>query len=117
MEHLEEYFPEISAEMLTQICRSYHIRSLSLFGSRLHRDETDNSDIDLLVEFDKDHIPGFSFIRLQEELGTLFGCTVDLHTPMSLSPYFRDTVVCEATRMYAATSGLLDDRAPFIRIA
>ncbi|MFH0988938.1 MAG: nucleotidyltransferase domain-containing protein [bacterium] len=100
MEQLLTYFPAIRANTLEDICREYHIQTLSLFGSVLHGDSSSDSDLDLLVKFESGHVPGFSFAQIQEELTTLFGRTVDLHTENSLSKYFRDAIVKEATSVY-----------------
>lgn len=40
------------------IFRRIHITRLSLYGSALHEDFREDSDIDLLVEFDPNYIPG-----------------------------------------------------------
>jgi hypothetical protein len=101
MEYLTTYFPQVSKEELELICRRYHIKSLSLFGSMLHKDEHNDSDLDLLVEFETGHTPGFTFAQIQAELAQLFGRTVDLHTRYSLSKYFKETVVKEAASIYS----------------
>ena len=51
--------PEIAIpeDQIADFCRKHHIRKLSLFGSVLREDFHDNSDIDVLVEFEPDHIP------------------------------------------------------------
>jgi len=41
-------------------------------------------------------------VRLADELSTLFGCPVDLHTARSLSRYFRDEVLAQARVLYEA---------------
>ncbi len=87
---------------LEEICRKYHIQHLSLFGSILHGDSKPSSDIDILVEFEKGFIPGFAFAAIQRELSQIVGRKVDLQTPPSLSPYFRDEVVKEAQTIYDA---------------
>jgi hypothetical protein len=61
---------------------------LSVFGSVLRGNATEKSDIDILVEFEPDHTPGFSFISLQDELSETLHRKVDLHTPQSLNKYF-----------------------------
>ena len=91
-----------SAEELARFCRRYHIRSLSVFGSVLREDFTPASDIDVLVEFEPGKVPGLEFVRMKEELSRLLGRQVDLNTPNSLSPYFRDQVLGEAERLYAS---------------
>ena len=42
------------------------------------------------------------FFWMQEELSRLFDRTVDLHTPASLSRYFRSQVLAEAEDQYVA---------------
>jgi hypothetical protein len=45
---------------------------------------------------------GLAFIQMQDELSAVLGRTVDLHTPASLSKYFRDQVLREAEPLYVA---------------
>ncbi|MDP2946961.1 MAG: nucleotidyltransferase family protein [Nanoarchaeota archaeon] len=92
---------DLKSEEIKNFCEKYHIKSLSIFGSLIHGDSRDNSDIDILVEFLPGFTPGFSFVRIQEELSEMLHRNVDLHTPGSLSKYFRDTVVKEAQIIYA----------------
>ena len=87
---------------LEAFCRRNHITKLALFGSILREDFGPESDIDILVEFEPGHVPGLAFFALQDELSTILGSTVDLHTPQFLSPYFREQVQSEAQVVYAA---------------
>jgi predicted nucleotidyltransferase len=83
-------------------CRKHHIRRLVLFGSVLRDDFTDDSDVDVLVEFEPGHVPGLAFFRMQRELSALLGRQVDLNTAGFLSPNFRDEVLAEAEDHYVA---------------
>jgi predicted nucleotidyltransferase len=74
---------------------------LALFGSVLREDFQPDSDVDVLVEFEEGHVPGFDFFTIQEKLTELIGRSVDLHTPGFLSPYFRDEVQELAEVQYA----------------
>ena len=87
---------------LGTLCRRYHVRRLAFFGSVLREDFGPRSDIDVLVEFQSGRTPGFAFARLQRELSRLLGRPVDLHTPRSLSRYFRDDVLRSARIQYEA---------------
>lgn len=87
---------------ITAYCEAKHIQQLALFGSALRDDFTDNSDIDVLVQFMPGHTPGLAFFTMQDELSELLGRPVDLHTPASLSKYFRDEVLAEAEPIYVA---------------
>jgi hypothetical protein len=85
---------------IADFCSRHHIRKLSVFGSVLRKDFRPDSDIDVLVEFEPDHVPGLGFFTIEAELSKLVGRKVDLHTPKSLSRYFRDKVLAEAEVQY-----------------
>jgi hypothetical protein len=93
---------QLPRQRIADFCRRHHIRRLALFGSILRDDFTADSDIDVLVEFDPDHIPGLAFFAMQRELSDILGRTVDLNTPDELSRYFRDEVLNEAEVLYDA---------------
>jgi predicted nucleotidyltransferase len=91
----------IPKRALVAFCRCNHIRRLSLFGSVLREDFRPDSDVDVLVEFEPDHVPGlFKMVDLEAELSSLFGRKVDLRTPGELSRYFREHVLREAQVQY-----------------
>lgn len=93
---------ELPKEKIAEFCKRNHIRKLLLFGSVLHGDFRPDSDIDLLVEFDPAHIPGFfKLAHMERELSELMGKKVDLRTPQELSKYFRAEVISEAEVQYA----------------
>ena len=92
----------IDRAAIAEFCRRHHVRRLALFGSVLRDDFTPDSDVDVLVEFEPGHVPGFAFFDLQEKLSDLLGRKVDLHTPGSLSRHFRERVVSEAQDQYVA---------------
>ena len=71
----------IQAERMAEFCRKWRIRELSIFGSALRSDFHAESDIDVLVSF----APGADWslldhIRMEAELGEIFGRKVDLVT-------------------------------------
>jgi predicted nucleotidyltransferase len=81
-------------------CRKHHIRSLAFFGSVVREDFGPDSDIDVLVDFEPGHIPGFDFFSLETELSRLFGRKVDLQTANFLSPEIRPSILSEAVTVY-----------------
>lgn len=92
----------IPQEKISSFCKKHHIRRLSLFGSVLRDDFRADSDVDVLVEFDPAHTPGF--IRLagiEFELGEILGRKVDIRTAQDLSRYFRQEVLNSAEVQYA----------------
>jgi predicted nucleotidyltransferase len=91
----------IDREQIAAFCRKHHIRKLSLFGSVLRDDFRPDSDVDVLVEFEPAHIPGYLRLAAMEgELTELLGREVDLRTAPELSRYFRDEVVAAAETQY-----------------
>jgi predicted nucleotidyltransferase len=91
----------IPHETIAEFCKRNYIRKLSFFGSVLRNDFRSDSDVDVLVEFDPGHVPGFfGFARIERELSGILGKKVDLRTPLELSKYFRNEVVSSAQVEY-----------------
>ena len=73
----------------------YRVVNPRVFGSALHGDDREGSDLDLLV----DPLPGttlFDLGGLQDELQELLGVSVDVLTLNDLPIKFRDIVAREA---------------------
>jgi uncharacterized protein len=88
-------------ELVLQILRenqaeinSFGVKSLALFGSVARGEAHPDSDVDLLVEFDRP-VGLFGLIALQQRLEELLGCSVDLGTPDSLKSRIRVQVMQE----------------------
>jgi len=93
---------QLPADKIYEFCKRNRIRKLSLFGSVLRKDFQSQSDIDILVEFDPDHIPGLiTLFSMEIELSEILGRKADLRTAEDLSPYFRQQVVETAQVQYA----------------
>lgn len=94
---------DISKEKIAKFCRRNHIRKLSLFGSVLREDYRPDSDVDVLVEFEPGHGPGFiGLIKMEKELsGLLGGRKVDLVTEKFLNHRIRNRVLADAEVQYA----------------
>lgn len=94
----------IDRDEIASFCRRNHIRRLSLFGSVLREDFGPASDVDMLVEFEDGHSPGYlGLAAMEQELaGIVGGRKVDLRTPHELSRYFRDEVVAGAEVQFAS---------------
>ncbi|MCH8010154.1 MAG: nucleotidyltransferase family protein [Chloroflexi bacterium] len=87
---------DVPEQAIADVCRRYHIRRLALFGSLLRNQLRSDSDLDVLVEFDENHTPGFAFFDIEAELSQILGRKVDLNTPQFLSPHFRQEVEAQA---------------------
>ncbi len=94
---------KLGHEEVREFCLKNHIKRMSLFGSALRDELRPDSDIDLLVEFEKGHVPGLiTLAGMEIELTGMLGRKVDLRTPGDLSRQFRDDVVREAKVEYEA---------------
>jgi hypothetical protein len=72
------------------------VKSLALFGSVVRGEARPDSDIDILVEFDKP-VGLISFIRLKHRLSELLGRNVDLVTKAALKPQLREHILHEVS--------------------
>jgi predicted nucleotidyltransferase len=77
-----------------EVTREYSVKKIGVFGSVARSEETEQSDVDLLVEFSKP--VGFvTFMRLENFLSERLGERVDLVTADSLKPMIRQDVLAE----------------------
>jgi predicted nucleotidyltransferase len=67
-----------------------------VFGSFARGEPSDDSDVDILVEFEPGRKSFDNFLNLAEFLEELFGRKVDLLTPESLNPRFGHYILDEA---------------------
>ena len=88
--------------LLDKICRAYHVRHLSVFGSIARGQSRPDSDVDLLVEYEDGYIPTyFKIVELGDALSPLFdGRYVDLVSPQTLHWFIRDEVLDTAKTIY-----------------
>ena len=91
----------IPHDQIVVFCQKHHIRRLSFFGSVLRDDFRADSDIDVLVEFQRDHTPGLiTLAGMEIELSQILGRQADMRTPAELSRYFRQEVIDHARVQY-----------------
>jgi predicted nucleotidyltransferase len=92
----------IPLKSIVAYCKKHpSIAKLSLFGSALSGSLQQDSDIDLLVEFEPGQTPSlFTIVAMEDELAVLLGRKADLRTAQDLSKYFRDDVVASARALY-----------------
>ena len=86
----------IDEEKIVEFCRARGIRKMSLFGSVVRDDfDPERSDVDVLVEFLPDRVPGWEFFVWGEELEPVFGRKVDLVSKVGkhLWPHVKNDLV------------------------
>ncbi|CAM4372037.1 nucleotidyltransferase family protein [Paenibacillus phoenicis] len=71
----------------------FYVSKIGLFGSFARDEQTETSDIDLLVEFSRP--VGFEFLDLKDYLESVFGREVDLVTPNAIKSYMKDEILSE----------------------
>lgn len=77
------------------IIARYPVSYPRIFGSVLHGDDTEESDLDILVDPTED-TSILSLVRLEVELRHLLGVEVDVITPEELKAEFGAEVLAEA---------------------
>lgn len=60
----------------TSLSERYGIRTIAVFGSYVRQEQTPESDVDVIVEFDRSL--GLAFVDLADELEGILGTRVDL---------------------------------------
>lgn len=96
--------PRVSVpkDRVAAFCRDNGIKWLAIFGSALRDGFGPRSDIDVLVRFFPDRVPGLlALVGMEMELTKIFdGHKVDLRTEAELSDYFRSDVLRAAEVQY-----------------
>jgi predicted nucleotidyltransferase len=91
---------DLPAKQIERFCQKHHIRRLAFFGSVVRDDFGPQSDIDVLVEFNPGHTPGFDFFLMEAELSRILGRKVELQTEKFISPEIRRSTLTEAVTAY-----------------
>lgn len=77
----------------TFLAEQYHVSKIGVFGSFARNQQTDTSDIDILVEFSRP--VGFEFFDLKDYLESLFNKSIDLVTVNALKPHMKNEILSE----------------------
>ena len=78
-------------EMKPLLFTEYSVKEIGIFGSYADETNTEESDIDLLVEFDKPI--GWKFFSLELYLENIFGKKVDLVTKNALKDQIKSQIM------------------------
>ncbi len=92
---------KIDHRALAKICKRHHVKMLALFGSVLRDDFSKESDIDILVDFEKP-IGFFDLAKFETDLRYLFHTShpLDVVTVKSLSPLIAGNVINSSEVVY-----------------
>ncbi|QCX02263.1 nucleotidyltransferase domain-containing protein [Aggregatimonas sangjinii] len=92
-------------EDLNNLCATYDVKSLYVYGSACTADFREDSDIDILISFKDISIEKYTdnYFELHYKLQELFGRKIDLITENALSnPYFIASIEETKQLLYAA---------------
>ena len=84
---------------IAKVAKANHVSYLALFGSYARGEQRKNSDVDLLVEFNKP-ISLIHLIHTEHELEDTIGKKVDLVTKAGLSKYIKPYIQDDLTTLY-----------------
>ena len=79
-------------QLIAEYFKTQPVLKAWLFGSYSRGEETDTSDIDILIVLDDSQHVGLKFFGMYEDLKDLLGRDVDLVTDRSLAPFARESV-------------------------
>lgn len=95
---------EIKKQLLKAIKNSQYlqvIRSVAIFGSYVNGTPCEDSDIDVLIDFEPTAVVGFfAMSDIKDSFESLLKKSVDLLTPQAISKYFRNEVLDQAEYIY-----------------
>lgn len=94
---MSDTITDILKAHLPEIKRRFKVKEIGIFGSRIRGKAKKTSDVDVLVEFEKDYKTFDNYMELKFYLEELFGCKVDLVLKSALKedikPYILSEVV------------------------
>jgi predicted nucleotidyltransferase len=95
---------EIKKQLLKAVKNSPHlaaIRSVAIFGSYVSGTPSEDSDVDVLIDFEPAAVIGFFTLSdIKNSFESFLRKSVDLLTPQAISKYFRDEVLAQAEYIY-----------------
>lgn len=101
MEPLETIKAQI-AELKPTLQKEYHITELGIFGSYVRGEQTENSDVDILVAFDPSFDFGlFTYCHIQNYISDVLNKKIDLVMKTSLKPYIGKSILKEVIYLWS----------------
>ena len=93
MRKMEEKIKKIR-EILVEVLKKYGVRKAAIFGSVARGDDTEDSDIDIIVEF-VDGKSLLDLVALKLELQKMLGKEIDIITYNSIHPLLKEKILSE----------------------
>lgn len=93
MKKLEE-INDILKKYKKELKEKYGVKEIGIFGSYVRGEQDEESDLDILVEFEKP-IGFIRFMKLENSLSELLGVKVELVTKKALKPFIGQRILQE----------------------
>ncbi len=90
----KEEILKILEKELPYLKEKFNVKTIGVFGSYVRGMQKKESDIDILIEFQKP-VGFFEFIELEDYLSEKLGIKVDLVTPDALKPLIKPRILKE----------------------
>jgi len=99
-----EFAIEVPTERLAEFAKKWRIVELSLFGSVVRGNFREDSDVDVMVAFEKDSRWSlWDIVDMQDELRAIFGSDVDIVDRDAVTnPFYRKSIMGTRKIVYAA---------------
>ncbi|WP_025209022.1 nucleotidyltransferase family protein [Hippea sp. KM1] len=73
----------------------FHVKEIGVFGTMVRGEQSNDSDIDILVKFDKYHKDFLNYMRLKHYLEKIFNKKVDLVTKSAIKSQIKEEILNE----------------------
>ncbi|MDB9516647.1 nucleotidyltransferase family protein [Roseofilum reptotaenium CS-1145] len=86
-------------EQILELAEKHGAFNVRVFGSVARGEETEESDIDFLIDYDLERISSWFPVGLIHDLQDLLGCKIDVVTESGLKPRVRDNVLQDCIQL------------------
>jgi predicted nucleotidyltransferase len=95
---------EVDPTLVSEFCRRWDLRELSIFGSAVQGTMHARSDVDVLIELPAGRYPDIDeWDAMRDELAQMFGRTIDLVSKRGIeNPFLRHHILTNREVLYAA---------------
>jgi len=102
LQYINDFMNTKIVENIQKYLRTQPVKKAWLFGSYSRGEETSESDVDILVQYDRKNyrVGLFTIVSIKQQLQELLGCEVDLVEDGSLLPFAVDSANRDKVLIY-----------------
>jgi predicted nucleotidyltransferase len=90
---------EMQQEIIKKAAQKFQPKFIGVFGSFARGDQAEDSDLDILIDFEE-NVNLIDLIGLEQELSELLGLKVDLITQKSIYPPLKPIIENDLIRIF-----------------